>query len=76
MSILTDHELEFLARLSTHWPRLYRNELALLLTVRPGEASNTQAHRMAGADRPAERFRGLDAAARVNAPDRMTIVVD
>jgi hypothetical protein len=31
MLILTDRELEFLARLKTSWSRLYWNELALLL---------------------------------------------
>jgi hypothetical protein len=37
MSILTDRELEFLAGLNSSWSRLYWNELALLLTVQPGD---------------------------------------
>lgn len=33
MSLLTGHELEFLASLNTRWRRLYCNELARLLTM-------------------------------------------
>jgi hypothetical protein len=39
MSILTDRELEFLAGLNRSWSRLYWNELALLLTVQPGDVA-------------------------------------
>jgi hypothetical protein len=66
MSILTDHELDFLASLNTRWKRLYWNELAFLLSEND-------------ADRPAERFRlsnGLDAHGEVKARDRVRIVVD
>jgi hypothetical protein len=65
MSILTDHELDFLASLNTRWNRLYRDELAFLLSD--------------DADRPAERFRlsnGPDARGVVKARDRVRIVVD
>lgn len=37
MAILTNRELEFLAGLNKSWSRLYRSELALLLTVKPGD---------------------------------------
>jgi hypothetical protein len=66
MSILTDHELDFLASLNTRWKRLYWNELAFLLSEND-------------ADRPAERFRlsnRLDARDEVKARDRVRIVVD
>jgi hypothetical protein len=66
MSILTDHELDFLASLNTRWRRLYWNELAFLLSEND-------------ADRPAERFRfsnGLDAHAQVKVRDLVKIVVD
>jgi hypothetical protein len=66
MSILTDHELDFLASLNTRWNRLYWNELAFLLSEND-------------ADRPAERFRlsnGPDARGVVKARDRVRIVVD
>ena len=66
MSILTDHELDFLASLNTRWKRLYWNELAFLLSEND-------------ADRPAERFRlsnRLDAHGEVKARDRVRIVVD
>src|SRR5664279_427808 len=66
MSILTDHELDFLASLNTRWSRLYWSELAFLLSEND-------------ADRPAERFRilnGLDALGHARARDRVRIVVD
>lgn len=66
MSILTDHELDFLASLNTRWKRLYWTELTFLLSEND-------------ADRPAERFRfsnGLDAHAQLKAQDRVKIVVD
>jgi hypothetical protein len=66
MSILTDHELDFLASLNTRWKRLYWNELAFLLSEND-------------ADRPAERFRlsnRLDPRGQVKARDRVRIVVD
>ena len=66
MSILTDHELDFLASLNTRWNRLYWNELAFLLSEND-------------ADRPAERFRFSnrpDAHGEVKARDRVRIVVD
>jgi len=66
MSILTDHELDFLASLNTRWSRLYWSELAFLLSEND-------------ANRPAERFRilnGLDALGHARARDRVRIVVD
>ena len=66
MSILTDHELDFLASLNTRWSNLYWNELAFLLSEND-------------ADRPAECLRfsnGLDAHGQVKARDRVRIVVD
>ena len=66
MSILTDHELDFLASLNTRWSRLYWSELAFLLSEND-------------ANRPAERFRilnGPDAHGHARARDRVRIVVD
>jgi hypothetical protein len=66
MSILTDRELEFLARLNTSWSRLYWNELAFLLGENGTESS-------------AARFRfsnGLDARAQVKVRNLVKIVVD
>ncbi|WP_291864540.1 M48 family metalloprotease [Bradyrhizobium sp.] len=50
-----------------------------IITVQPGDTVESLSHRMAGVDRPAERFRilnGLDANAQVRARDRVKIVVD
>jgi predicted Zn-dependent protease len=50
-----------------------------VITVQPGDTVDSLSHRMAGVDRPAERFRvlnGLDAHAQVKARDRVKIVVD
>lgn len=50
-----------------------------VITVQPGDTVETLSHRMAGVDRPAERFRilnGLEAGASVKARDRVKIVVD
>jgi predicted Zn-dependent protease len=50
-----------------------------IITAQPGDTVESLAHRMAGVDRPAERFRilnGLDARAQVKARDRVKIVVD
>jgi predicted Zn-dependent protease len=50
-----------------------------VLTVQPGDTVDSLSHRMAGVDRPAERFRvlnGLDAHAQVKPRDRVKIVVD
>ena len=50
-----------------------------VITVQPGDTVESLSHRMAGVDRPAERFRilnGLDAHAQVKARDRIKIVVD
>lgn len=50
-----------------------------VITVQPGDTVESLAHRMAGVDRPAERFRvlnGLDAHAQVKVRDRVKIVVD
>ena len=50
-----------------------------VITVQPGDSVESLSHRMAGVDRPAERFRvlnGLDAHAQVKARDRVKIVVD
>jgi predicted Zn-dependent protease len=50
-----------------------------VVNVQPGDTVESLSHRMAGVDRPAERFRilnGLDAHAQVKARDRVKIVVD
>ena len=50
-----------------------------VITVQPGDTVESLAHRMAGVDHPAERFRvlnGLDAHAQVKVRDRVKIVVD
>jgi predicted Zn-dependent protease len=50
-----------------------------VITVQPGDTVDSLSHRMAGVDRPAERFRvlnGLDVHAQVKARDRVKIVVD
>jgi predicted Zn-dependent protease len=50
-----------------------------VINVQPGDTVESLSHRMAGVDRPAERFRilnGLDAHAQVKARDRVKIVVD
>ena len=50
-----------------------------VITVQPGDTVESLSHRMAGIDRPAERFRvlnGLDAHAQVRVRDRVKIVVD
>src|ERR1700710_634354 len=50
-----------------------------VITVQPGDPAESLAHRMAGVDRPAERFRilnGLDQHAQVKTRDRVKIVVD
>jgi predicted Zn-dependent protease len=50
-----------------------------VITVQPGDTVESLSHRMAGVDRPAERFRvlnGLEAHAQVKARDRVKIVVD
>ena len=50
-----------------------------IITAQPGDTVESLSHRMAGVDRPAERFRilnGLDAHAQVKARDRVKIVVD
>ena len=50
-----------------------------VITVQPGDTVESLSHRMAGVDRPAERFRvlnGLDARAQVKPRDRVKIVVD
>src|ERR1700751_5217443 len=50
-----------------------------VITVQPGDTVESLAHRMAGVDRPAERFRilnGLDAHAQVKVRDLVKIVVD
>ncbi len=50
-----------------------------VITVQPGDTVESLAHRMAGVDRPAERFRilnGLEAHAQVKVRDRVKIVVD
>jgi predicted Zn-dependent protease len=47
--------------------------------VQPGDTVESLSHRMAGVDRPAERFRilnGLDAHAQVKVRDLVKIVVD
>ena len=50
-----------------------------VITVQPGDTVESLSHRMAGVDRPAERFRvlnGLEAHAQVKVRDRVKIVVD
>jgi predicted Zn-dependent protease len=50
-----------------------------VITAQPGDTVESLSHRMAGVDRPAERFRilnGLDARAQIKARDRVKIVVD
>ncbi|NVN85759.1 MAG: M48 family metalloprotease [Rhodopseudomonas sp.] len=50
-----------------------------IITVQPGDTVESLAHRMAGVDRPMDRFRllnGLDAHATVKPRDRVKIVVD
>jgi predicted Zn-dependent protease len=50
-----------------------------IITAQPGDTVESLSHRMAGVDRPAERFRvlnGLDAHAQVKVRDLVKIVVD
>jgi predicted Zn-dependent protease len=50
-----------------------------IITVQPGDTVESLSHRMAGVDRPADRFRvlnGLEAHAQVKVRDRVKIVVD
>jgi predicted Zn-dependent protease len=50
-----------------------------VITVQPGDTVESLSHRMAGVDRPAERFRvlnGLEAHAQVKVRDKVKIVVD
>ncbi|WP_244549208.1 M48 family metalloprotease [Bradyrhizobium canariense] len=50
-----------------------------VITVQPGDTVESLSHRMAGVDRPVDRFRvlnGLDAHAQVKVRDRVKIVVD
>jgi len=50
-----------------------------VINVQPGDTVESLSHRMAGVDRPAERFRilnGLETHAQVKARDRVKIVVD
>ena len=50
-----------------------------VITVQPGDTVESLSHRMAGVDRPAERFRilnDLDARAQVKVRDLVKIVVD
>jgi predicted Zn-dependent protease len=50
-----------------------------VITVQPGDTVESLSHRMAGVDRPTERFRilnGLDTHGQVKARDRVKIVVD
>jgi len=50
-----------------------------VITVQPGDTVESLSHRMAGVDRPTERFRmlnGLDAHTQVKVRDRVKIVVD
>jgi predicted Zn-dependent protease len=50
-----------------------------VITVQPGDPLESLSHRMAGVDRPAERFRvlnGLQAHAQVRVRDRVKVVVD
>src|SRR5579859_2555380 len=50
-----------------------------VINVQPGDTVESLSHRMAGVDRPAERFRiinGIEAHAQIKARDRVKIVVD
>jgi predicted Zn-dependent protease len=50
-----------------------------VITVQPSDTVESLSHRMAGVDRPAERFRvlnGLEAHAQVRVRDRVKVVVD
>jgi len=50
-----------------------------VINVQPGDTVESLSHRMAGVDRPADRFRilnGIEAHAQVKARDRVKIVVD
>jgi predicted Zn-dependent protease len=50
-----------------------------VITAQPGDTVESLSHRMAGVDRPVERFRilnGLDARAQIKVRDRVKIVVD
>lgn len=50
-----------------------------VINVQPGDTVESLSHRMAGVDRPADRFRiinGLEAHAQIKARDRVKIVVD
>jgi predicted Zn-dependent protease len=50
-----------------------------IITVQPGDTVESLSHRMAGVDRPVDRFRvlnGLDTHAQVKVRDRVKIVVD
>jgi predicted Zn-dependent protease len=50
-----------------------------VITAQPGDTVESLSHRMAGVDRPIERFRilnGLDAHAQIKARDRVKIVAD
>jgi predicted Zn-dependent protease len=50
-----------------------------VITVQPGDTVESLSHRMAGVDRPTERFRvlnGLDVHAQVKVRDLVKIVVD
>jgi predicted Zn-dependent protease len=50
-----------------------------VITVQPGDTVESLSHRMAGVDRPTERFRilnGLEAHAQVKVRDKVKIVVD
>jgi len=50
-----------------------------VITVQPGDTVESLSHRMAGVDRPSQRFRilnGLDANAQVKVRDKVKIVVD
>ena len=50
-----------------------------VITVQPGDTVESLSHRMAGVDRPAQRFRilnGLEANAQVKVRDKVKIVVD
>jgi predicted Zn-dependent protease len=50
-----------------------------VITAQPGDTVESLSHRMAGIDRPIERFRilnGLEAHAQIKARDRVKIVAD
>jgi predicted Zn-dependent protease len=50
-----------------------------VITVQPGDTVESLSHRMAGVDRPEERFRvlnGIDEHGKVKVRDRVKIVVD